>query len=68
MTEEEKNAFRQEYFGQMTEEELTLVRELYRHMNEYAYATADMPEGTITTEPYFSDVFVPVELAVEGQQ
>ena len=68
MTEEEKNAFRQEYFGQMTEEELTLVRELYRHMNEYAYATADMPEGTITTEPYFSDVFVPVELAGDGQQ
>ena len=36
LTEEEKNAFRQEYFGQMTEEELALIRELYKQMNEEA--------------------------------
>ena len=27
-----------------------------------------MPDGTITTEPYFSDVIVPVELAGDGPQ
>ena len=27
-----------------------------------AYGTADMPEGTITTEAYYSDVFIPVKL------
>ena len=27
-----------------------------------AYDSADMPEGTITTEAYYSDVFIPVEL------
>lgn len=62
MTEEEKNAFRQEYFGQMTEEELALVNELYQQTNQDAYATADMPAGTIITEPYFTDAIVPVVL------
>ena len=27
------------------------------------YAVSDMPEGTIVTEPYFSDMLVPVMLA-----
>jgi len=33
-----------------------------------SYGATDMPEGTITTEPYFSDVLVPVKLAGDGPQ
>jgi len=32
-------------------------------INFKAYGAGDMPEGTIVTDPYFSDVLVPVELA-----
>lgn len=28
----------------------------------FNYGAADMPEGTIATEAYYSDVFIPVEL------
>ena len=30
---------------------------------DISYGGSDMPEGTIVTEPYFSDVLAPVELA-----
>ena len=33
-----------------------------------AYGGADMPEGTIVTAPYFSDLLVPVLLAGGGPQ
>ena len=47
----------------MTEEEIKLIKELVESVNSSVYAAADMPEGTIVTEPYFSDVLVPVEQA-----
>ena len=67
-TEAEREAKKAEFDAGMTGEETTLMEETNERIDFAAYSTADMPEGTITTEPYFSDVFVPVELAVEGQQ
>ena len=67
-TEAEREAKKAEFDAGMTGEETTLMEETNERIDFAAYSTADMPEGTITTEPYFSDVFVPVELAVSGQQ
>ena len=47
----------------MTEEEIALMDEIQERFDFKAYGVADMPEGTIVTEPYFSDVIVPVMLA-----
>ena len=47
------------------------VDEIRRSMgmsSDSLYITADMPEGTIITEPCFSDAFVPVELSPGKQQ
>ena len=49
--------------AKMTEDEITLMNELFERIDFSAYAVSDMPEGTIVTEPYFSDVLVPVMLA-----
>ena len=49
--------------AKMTEEEIALMEEFDERIDFLAYAGSDMPENTITTEPYFSDVFVPVMLA-----
>ncbi len=47
----------------MTEEEVALMNEIQEIIDFPSYGATDMPEGTITTEPYFSDVIVPVMLA-----
>ena len=52
----------------MTEEESQLMDEIRDSIDFKAYGKADMPEGTIVTEPYFSDVLVPVILAREASQ
>lgn len=52
----------------MTEEEIKLLNELTERANSSIYSTADMPDGTIVTEPYFSDVIVTVALAGGGPQ
>jgi len=49
--------------GSMTEEEIALMDEVDERINFKAYGAGDMPEGTIVTDSYFSDVLVPVELA-----
>ena len=51
----------------MTEEEVKLM-EVFDNIDFLTYGIADMPEGTITTAPYFSDVIVTVELAGGGPQ
>ena len=61
-TEAERQTRRAELDANMTEEEIALMNELAECMNPSAYGTADMPEDTIVTEPYFSDVLVPVML------
>lgn len=62
-TEAEIEAIIAENKAKMTEEEIALMEELDERIDFLAYAGSDMPEGTIVTEPYFSDVFVPVMLA-----
>ena len=61
-TEDEHEAKKAEHMAKMTEEEITLMNELFERIDFSAYAVSDMPEGTIVTEPYFSDVLVPVML------
>ncbi|MBQ6959373.1 MAG: transporter substrate-binding domain-containing protein [Clostridia bacterium] len=63
MTEAEREAVKAEEQASMTEEEIALMDEVSESINFLTYASADMPEGTIVTEPYFFDVLVPVMLA-----
>ena len=63
MTEEERKAYRAEMDANMTEEEVQMLHEFIERANLPVYSGSDMPEGTIVTEPYFSDVLVPVMLA-----
>ena len=60
--EETEEAFLQDYLDQLTDEERELAVQVYELIDLAAYATADMPVGTIATDPYYSDIFVPVEL------
>ncbi len=67
-TEEERQAKRTEMQAGMTEEEIKLMDEIEEHIDFSSYGTVDMPDGTIVTEPYFSDVLVLVTLAGDGPQ
>ncbi len=63
MTEAERKAHRAEMDASMSEEEIALMNELSERIPPSAYGASDMPEGTIVTAPYFSDVLVRVKLA-----
>ncbi len=67
-TEAERQAYRAKMDSAMTEEEIKLMNEIRDTIDFYAYPGSDMPDGTIVTEPYFSDVLVPVALAGGGPQ
>jgi ABC-type amino acid transport substrate-binding protein len=60
MSEEERKQLREDSMAKLTDEE----RETMEKMNELfdfgAYGSADMPEGTIITKRYYSDVSVSV--------
>ncbi len=68
MTEEEREAVKAKGEADLTEEEIKLMNEIQEVIDFSAYGAADMPEGTIVTAPYFSDVLVPVMLAGGGPQ
>ena len=68
MTEEEKQTYMAKVDAELTEEEARLLRASKESADILSYGTADMPEGTIITDSYFSDVCVPVEMAGDGQQ
>jgi ABC-type amino acid transport substrate-binding protein len=54
----------------VTEEELQVLRAVDEIVDISVYGSADMPEGTICTDPYFSDVFVvvvPSNIAPDNQ-
>ena len=68
MTEEEKQTYMAKVDAELTEEEARLLRVSKESAEILSYGTADMPEGTIITDSYFSDVCVPVELADGGRQ
>ena len=62
MTEEEKKNLMQEVGNQLTEEQRDIV-EQGRQLVDFAdFGRADMPEGTVITDAYFSDMLVPVAL------
>lgn len=63
MTEEEKQTYMAKVEAELTEEEARLLRASKESADILSYGTADMPESTIITDSYFSDVCVPVELA-----
>lgn len=65
-TEEERKTHRAELDANMTEDEIALMNELAERIDPSVYAAVDMPEHTIVTEPYFSDILVPVILAREA--
>ena len=58
-------------FGEMTDMEAEAIEE-YEAVGSreplYAYANADMPEGTIATDPYYSDVIVDVLLNTTAEE
>ncbi len=68
MTEAEREAEKAKGEADLTEEEIALMNEIQEIIDFPSYGATDMPEGTITTEPYFSDVLVPVKLAGDGPQ
>lgn len=55
---EEQNRLKAE----LSDEEYEVVAAVHDIAPMEAYGTADMPDGTIATEAYYSDVFVPVRL------
>ena len=58
---EEEHAERREDLSQkLSEEELETMNKIKELVNFADYGGADMPEGTIITAPYFSDIIVPV--------
>ena len=68
MTEAEREAEKAKGEADLTEEEIALMNEIQEIIDFPSYGATDMPEGTIVTEPYFSDVLVPVMLAGGGPQ
>ena len=66
MTEEQRAALDAALEADLTEEENQVLQELLEMIDMAEYASADMPEGTIVTVPYYSDVFVPVDLIRSG--
>ena len=58
---EEKRAEKwEEHIKDMPEEEIETIEKVRALLDLSDYGRADMPEGTIITEPYFSDVIVPI--------
>ena len=62
LTEEEREARRQQIIDQSTEEEREVLLQLKKLMIFNDFGKQDMPEGTIITDAYYSDMLVPVAL------
>ena len=58
MSEEELKAYQQEKAAQHSEEENAIMSALRRSFPFEKYALRDMPEGTIATVPYYTDLNV----------
>ena len=61
-TEAEHQSYLAKMYAAMTEEEIALINEMNEPIDFRSYGATDMPDGTIVTESYFSDVLVPVFL------
>jgi hypothetical protein len=62
MSKEEFEAFRQEKRAKSTEEEAAIMERMHEAELPGEHRLRDMPEGTITTAPYYSDMNVLVIL------
>ncbi len=62
MSEEEFEAFIQEKRAKHTEEETAIMSGMHEALPPGEHSYRDMPEGTITTAPYYSDMNVLVTL------
>ena len=60
MSEEEKEAEMKKYEAEMNDDEIEAFNKIREILNFENYNSADMPEGTICTVPYYSDILVPV--------
>lgn len=60
MDEAEEAANRAELESMMDAEEIELMDRLSQMTNFAEYGKSDMPEGTIITNPYYSDIIVPI--------
>ncbi len=60
MTEEEKSADLEKRLADFSEEELAASTAIREIISIPEYGSIDMPEGTICTESYYSDIFMPV--------
>ena len=62
MTEEEREARLQQMLDQSTEEEREVFAQSRGFMSFTDFGKRDMPDGTIITDAYYSDMLVPVAL------
>ena len=62
MSKEEFEIYLQEKRKNATEEEITIMDTLNETLPNEVFRNRDMPEGTVTTNPYYSDLNVLVTL------
>ena len=60
MSDEDKSSKLKELESLLNEEELEAFNKVREMIDFEEYSKADMPEGTITTVPYYSDMIVPI--------
>ena len=60
--EETKKKSIESGLAQLSEEELEVLAQLQEEIDFSSYGSLDMPEGTIITDSYYSDLIVPVTL------
>ena len=62
MSEEELEEFRQEKEKNQTEEENAIMKALHESLPKDVFSNRDMPEGTVITTPFYTDLNVLVTL------
>ena len=62
MTEEEREAGHRQFLEEWTEEEQEAALRVSQFIDFADYGRRDMPDGTIITDAYYSDMLVPVAL------
>ena len=62
MSKAERKAEQERLRAELNDAERELIDDFHELAPLENYGTADMPEGTIATAAYFSDVFIPVKL------
>jgi ABC-type amino acid transport substrate-binding protein len=68
MDKDEVKEFRIKNYGDLPEEQIALAESLVETISYETYMTADMPERTIITDPYFSDTLVMVMTKAEAEK